>query len=206
MITSSYLGIATTTGYGKLQLKTAPTTPVLTTAEAKTHLRIDSSFTADDTYIDSLILAATQSAENYLNMKIMSQTWNLYLDCFPSYIDLMTSNPRSLVVNNIKYLDTDNVSQTLAASNYVVDDKIKPSRVYKSVDGSFPDTYESPNAVTVEFTLGYSLTSEVPEAIKQAILLFVGSMYENRMSVSDRSYKEVPQTVEFLLEPYRVQR
>lgn len=206
MITSSDLGIAVTTGYGKLHLKTAPTTPVITTAEAKTHLRIDSSFTADDTYIDALVSAATQSAENYLNMKIMEQTWQLFLDCFPSYIDLMTSNPRALVVNSIKYLDTKNISQTLDSSNYVVDDKIKPSRVYKSVDGSFPDTYESPNAVTVEFTLGYSSANDVPNAIKQAILLLVGSMYENRMSVSDRSYKEVPQTVEFLLELYRVQR
>ena len=39
----------------------AATTAILTTAEAKTHLKVDTS--ADDTYIDNLVSAATESAQ-----------------------------------------------------------------------------------------------------------------------------------------------
>ena len=74
MITNTDLGISVTSGYGKLRLKTAPTATPVSVAEAKTHLRIDSSFTADDTYIETLISVATFAAENYMNLWIMSHT------------------------------------------------------------------------------------------------------------------------------------
>ena len=83
MLTSSDLGISITTGYGKLRLKTAPTLTPVSVAEAKTHLRIDSSFTADDTYIGTLIDVATLAAENYMNFWLMEQSWYLDIDSFP---------------------------------------------------------------------------------------------------------------------------
>jgi hypothetical protein len=33
----------------------------------------------------------------------------------------------------------------------------------------------------------------------------IGTYYETRQTVSDRTYKEIPQSAEFLLMPYRVQ-
>ena len=205
MITSSDLGISVTTGYGKLVLKTAPTVTPVSVAEAKTHLRIDSTFTADDTYIETLISVATSAAENYTNLAIMSQTWVLHIDAFPDYFNLLKGTLKSLSINSIKYSDENNATQTLAAANYFADGSIKPARIYFAPDATIPSTYDKPNAVIVDFTLGFSSASNVPAPIKQAILLMVGTYYETRQTVSDRTYKEIPQSAEYLLMPYRGQ-
>ena len=205
MITNTDLGIAVTTGYGKLRLSSAPTLTPVSVAEAKVHLRIDSSFTTDDTYIGTLIDVATLAAENYTNLALMEQTFVLDIDSFPDYFNLLKGTLRTLTVNSITYKDENNASQTLAASNYVADGSIKPARVYYTPDATIPSTFEIPNAVNVSFTLGFTAASQVPAPIKQAILLMIGTYYETRQTVSDRTYKEIPQSAEYLLMPYRIQ-
>tara|TARA_R100000655_G_scaffold89068_1_gene129543 strand:+ start:261 stop:881 length:621 start_codon:yes stop_codon:yes gene_type:complete len=205
MITNTDLGISVTTGYGKLRLSTAPTLTPVSVAEAKTHLRIDSSFTTDDTYIETLISVATLAAENYTNLALMEQTLTLDIDAFPDYFNLLKGTLRTLTVNSITYSDENNASQTLAASNYFGDGSIKPARVYFAPDATIPSTYDKPNAVSVNFTLGFTASSQVPAPIKQAVLLMIGTYYETRQTVSDRTYKEIPQSAEFLLMPYRIQ-
>ena len=205
MITSSDLGISVTTGFSKLRLSTPPSLTPVSVAEAKVHLRIDSSFTDDDTYIGTLIDVATFAAENYTNLAILEQTFNLDIDAFPDYFNLLKGQLRVLTVNSITYKDENNASQTLAASNYVGDGTIKPARIYYTTDATIPSTFEIPNAVVVNFTMGCTAASQVPAPIKQAILLMIGTYYETRQTVSDRTFKEIPQSAEFLLMPYRVQ-
>lgn len=205
MITNTDLGISVTSGYGKLRSKTAPTATPVSVAEAKTHLRIDSSFTADDTYIETLISVATFAAENYMNLWIMQQSWYLDIDSFPDYFNLLRGQNDDLTINSITYADTANANQTLAASNYFGDGSMKPARIYFAPDATIPSTYDKPNAVVVDFTAGNRNASDVPAPIRQAILLMVGTYYETRQTVSDRTYKEIPQSAEFLLMPYRVQ-
>ena len=206
MITSSDLGISVTTGYGKLRLKTAPTLKPVSVAEAKTHLRIDSSFSDDDTYIGTLIDVATLAAENYTNLALMQQTWYLDIDSFPDYFYLLKGTLERVTVNSITYKDEDNVTQTLAASNYVADGSIKPARIYFTPDATIPSTYDVPNAVTVDFTLGFTTSDDVPAPIKQAILLTIGRFYEIRQDVVTGTIATtIPRTVEYLLNPYRVQ-
>jgi len=206
MITNTDLGIAVTTGYGKLRLSSAPTLTPVSVAEAKVHLRIDSSFTDDDTYIGTLIDVATLAAENFTNLAIMEQTFVLDIDAFPDYFNLLKGTLRTLTVNSITYKDASNASQTLAASNYVADGSIKPARIYYTPDASIPSTFEIPNAVNVTFTLGFTAASQVPAPIKQAILLTIGRYYEIRQDVVTGTIAtSIPKTVEFLLEPYRVQ-
>ena len=206
MITSSDLGISITTGYGKLTLSVAPTLTPVTVAEAKTHLRIDSTFTDDDTYIGTLIDVATLAAENYTNLAIMQQTLNLQIDSFPDYFNLLKGQLRTLTINQITYQDENNVTQTLAASNYIADGSIKPARIYFTPDATIPSTFDIPNAVKVNFTLGCTAASQVPAPIRQAILLTIGRFYEIRQDVVTGTIATtIPKTVEYLLNPYRVQ-
>lgn len=205
MITSSDLGLNITTGYGKLFLKTAPSTTPVSLAEAKTHLRVTG--TDDDTYITTLIDVATQTAEEFLNLKLMSQTWVLYLDEFPDYFDLLIGTLKTADIGGIKYYNTSNALTTLATSNYFIDEFHRPARVYFADDFTIPDTFDRPNAVAVEFTLGFSTASNVPAPIRQAILLMIGTYYEIRQNVVTGTIAtHIPQTSEFLLRQYRIQQ
>jgi len=188
--------------YGKLVLKTAPTSTVISLSEAKAFLRIDSDYDDDNTYITSLINVATQVVEEFTRRRLMTQTYNLFYDEFPPYIDLQVGDVAS--VTHIKYYDADNTLQTLAASNYDVDTKVRPGRIYESEDGDFPNTYERPNAVEVEFIVG-ATASDVPAPIVQAIYIIVGRYYENRQDVvMGTQVNELPLMVDHLLTPYRL--
>ena len=61
-----------------LKLVTAASTYPVTLAEAKLHLRVDS--TDEDTLITALITAATEMCEQKTGRAIMQQTWDVTLD------------------------------------------------------------------------------------------------------------------------------
>ena len=63
-----------------LKVHTAWSTSAVTTAEAKTHMRIDSSFTDDDTYIGNLVTASQNMVEQITGRAITHQTLQLFLD------------------------------------------------------------------------------------------------------------------------------
>ncbi len=188
--------------YGKLVLKTAPTTTPISLAEAKSFLRIDSDFDDDNTYITSLINVATSVVEEFTRRRLITQTFNIFYDEFPPYIDLQIGEVAS--VTHIKYYDESNALQTLASSNYDVDTKIRPGRIYQSEDGDFPNTFDRPNAVEVEFVVGAS-ASDIPAPIIQGIFIIIGRYYENRQDVvMGTQVNEVPLMVNHLLTPYRL--
>ena len=188
--------------YGKLVLKTAPTSTVISLSEAKAFLRIDSDYDDDNTYITSLINVATQVVEEFTRRRLMTQTYKIFYDEFPPYIDLQVGDVAS--VSGIKYFDESNTQVTLHSSNYDVDTKVRPGRIYESEDGDFPNTYERPNAVEVEFIVG-GTASDVPAPIVQAIYIIVGRYYENRQDVvMGTQVNELPLMVDHLLTPYRL--
>ena len=185
--------------YGKLELKTAPASTLVTLAEAKEHLRVDHS--NDDTYITTLIDVATDVVESFTRTKLILQTWNIYFDEFPPYIDLQIGIVRQVV--SVKYFDQDNVLQTLPTTDYDVDTFAKPGRIYEATGKSFPQTYEKPNAVLVTFEVG--TTAQIPSAFKAAMLIIIGRYYENRQDVVLGTIAtELPLMVEHLLTPYRL--
>ena len=188
--------------YGKLVLKTGPATTAISLAEAKAFLRVDSDYDDDDSYITSLIGVATNVVEQFTRRRLITQTYNIYYDEFPPYMDLQVGNVDS--VTHVKYYDTDNTLQTLDTSEYDVDIRVKPGRIYQAEDGNFPDTYERANSVEVEFVVG-SAASDVEDAIKQAMYIVIGRYYENRQDVvMGTQVNELPLMVEHLLTPYRL--
>jgi len=188
--------------YGKLVLKTGPATTAISLAEAKAFLRVDSDYDDDDAYITSLIGVATNVVEQFTRRRLITQTYNIYYDEFPPFMDLQVGNVAS--VTHVKYYDTDNTLQTLDTSEYDVDIRVKPGRIYQAEDGNFPDTYERANSVEVEFVVG-SAASDVEDAIKQAMYIVIGRYYENRQDVVTGTIaSELPLMVDHLLTPYRL--
>ena len=189
--------------YRSLKVDTAATTPVFTTAEAKAVLKVDVS--DDDTGIDNLVAAATESCQIYTNQYFINTVVTQYSDNWDSFYTLYKSPVVS--ITHVKYYDTDDSLQTLASSNYILDNTSKPARIGIAVDGSLPNLADRINAVEVKYTVGYGTAStDVPEGIRTAIILTVGNWYENRQTViTGRTATELPLSSQYLLDQYKIQ-
>ena len=189
--------------YRSLKVDTAATTPIFTTAEAKDFLKVDT--TADDTIIDNLVAAATESCQIYTNQYFINTVVTQYSDNWKEFYSLYKSPVSS--ITHIKYYDKDDSLQTLASSNYILDDTYKPARIGIAVDGELPNLADRINAVQVKYTVGYGTAStDVPEGIRTAIILTVGNWYENRQSViTGRTATELPLSSQYLLDQYKIQ-
>jgi len=79
---------------------TAPATTLVSTADAKAHLRIDDG--DEDALIASLVLAATEKMEEHLRQSFIEQTWEVRLDAMPvSGVEL--PRPPLIGVEEINY-------------------------------------------------------------------------------------------------------
>ena len=189
--------------YRSLKVDTAAVNPVFTTAQAKEFLKVDVS--TDDTLIDNLVLAATESCQIYTNQYFIDTVVTQYSDNWKEFYTLYKS-PVS-AITHVKYYDTDDHLTTLAASNYILDDVSKPARIGLAVDATLPDLADRINAVHVKYTVGYGAAStDVPDGIKQAVLLTLGNWYENRQTViTGRTATELPLSSQYLLDQYKIQ-
>ena len=181
----------------------AASTAILTTAEAKTHLKVDTS--ADDTYIDNLVSAATESAQIFTNRYFINTTITQHGDTWSDISTLFKSKVSS--ITHIKYFDSDNSEQTLATSVWLSDINHQPARIGLKPNQSFPSLADRINAVNCKYVVGYgSAASDVPQGIKEAVLLIVGNWYENRQEVVvGRIATELPKSAQYLLEQYKIQ-
>ena len=191
-----------------LNLVTGPTVEPVTLDETKLHLRVD--ITDDDSLIGAKIETAREDVETITRRALITQTWDLYLDAFPSESQIELLMPPLQSVTHVKYTDPDGNESTLSSSSYVVDTYSTPGRIVLKDGESWPgDTLQVVNGVEVQFKAGYGdHASDVPRPIRDAVLLLVGHYYENREAVAVGRQRPVvlPMGVEELLWTYRVLR
>lgn len=186
-----------------LTLVTAPATEPLTTAEAKAHLRVDSS--DEDTYIDALVKAARQHIEEDLGRALITQTWDYTLDAFPSDGSaIQIPRPPLVSVTSVSYVDTAGATQTVTASDYVVNTGKRKGEITLAYGAAWPATRQQANAVTIRFVAGYGAASAVPETIKTALRLTLGDFFDLRSGSIVGTIHATNPAVAALLGPYRL--
>lgn len=198
-----------------LKLHTAASAQVLTTAEAKLHLRVDLS--DEDTLIDSMVKAATLDAEHLMQRAVMPQKWRVSLDEFPtSYCTGYSRNamryaidlpmPPVTAVDSVTYIDSTGASIVLANTEYQVtsgSDYI--TRIVPAYGKAWPAARFQPESVQIIFSTGYANAAAVPEPIKTWIALRVGALYENRAGWTQGPNNAINRNefVDYLLDRYR---
>lgn len=185
-----------------LKLITPAATLPVTVAEAKAHSRIDIS--DDDALLGAMLSAATDMAEQYTGRSLITQTWDMTLDAFPTEFELTRAPVASITA--ITYTDTAGTTQTLASTDYVlVLDDFRLAKVVPAYGVTWPTARSN---VTVRYVAGYTNAAAVPEAIKAWIKLMVSTMYENRETeaYSSRAVSTTVQMrfVDGLLDKYKV--
>lgn len=156
-----------------------PVEEPLTLEEAKAQCRVDTQ--DDDTLLTSLIIAAREWCERIDWRAYVTQTLQLWLDEWPSNGVLRVPKPPLQSVTSVVYYNAGDVAATWAASNYIVDTIEQPGRIVLRSGAAWPSTtLRAANGICVTYVAGYGLAVDVPQRIKQALLLLVGHWYENR--------------------------
>lgn len=185
------------------KITTAATIKPFSLTEIKQHLIIDDEFSDDDTYLDILIDVVTDYVENYTRRALLTQTITAYYDDFPLCIEI--ERPVLQSVSSISYVDGNGDTQVMDAADYTVDTASTPARIVPVYGNSWPSTRSVFNAVTIVYVAGYTSASLIPKQIKQAMLLMIGDLYENRENnVAGVSIKEQTFATKSLLMPYVV--
>lgn len=147
--------------------------------EAKTQLRVDG--TTEDAHILALISAVRVEAETIARRAFVTQTWDLTLDAWPSASVIELPYPPLQSVISITYIDSDNVTHTMATSDYFVDIDGDPGRVCLAHGAAWPGGTLRPRAaIKIRFVAGWSDPYQVPANYRQAMLLGLSAYYENR--------------------------
>ncbi|HUS95667.1 MAG TPA: head-tail connector protein [Hyphomicrobiaceae bacterium] len=184
---------------------TPPAIEPVTVDEAKSHLRIN--FATDDTYLGELIIAAREYAEDFLRRALITRTYDLYLDDFPSTGAIALPRPPLQLVSSVKYVDTDGDVQDLTENtDYVVDAVSEPGWVVMAEDASWPEVKQTVNAVIIRFIAGYGdAGTDILAAHKLAIKHMIAEWYEHRepVDVVRGTPMKVSRTAEMLLWPTR---
>ena len=191
-----------------LVLLTGPAEEPVSVEEAKAHLRVSTA--ADDALIGSLIAAAREHVEARCRRALVTQVWDLYLDAFPAGEEIELAMPPLRAVESVTFFRDDGTSGVMSSLEYVVDGGGGRGAVVRGRGGGWPSAELGPrNGVRVRFEAGYGGAEDVPRAIRQAVLLIVGALYENREQVivaQGVNLALLPFGIEALLAPYRVMR
>lgn len=204
---------------------TPPAAGPITLAQAKAHLRLDSD--DEDDFVQTLIDAATQifdgtgkARDGVLGCAMMTQTWLLEterwvvpfrrkLPRFSSDYRIWIEHGPVQAVESIEVYASD-VLTTWSPTQWRVGHEDTRTFITTAPGGSWPTYDFREDAFQVTFTTGYGdAATDVPAPLRAAMLLMIGHLFENRQSVIVSASRavaiEVPQTIDRLIAPYKIQ-
>ena len=184
-------------------------TPWLTLEEITQQLNLFDD-ESQDTYLSSIELATRMAIEDFLGMAIFSTQWNVYYANFGMYdttlyLDLpetgvnITGYP-AVTINNVRYYGSSNITPiTISSTDYSYDPT--GSRVILNVALN-ELSQQVANPIVVTYTQNANPLAEYP-VVKQAGLMLLTHIYNNRSNTTDKILREIPYGVATLLRPYK---
>jgi uncharacterized phiE125 gp8 family phage protein len=171
-----------------------PAVEPVTLAQAKVHCGMDHDYHDED--IQRNITAARKWLEKQIDGALITQKLRWTIDTFPKRRGPTNRKrlrntalvlPRWPVqsVSKVEYITTANATATvdLATTSLRLDDNGKARLVRKDWQ-AWPETRDTPGAVTIEFFAGFGVDQDdVPEEAKIIILMLVAHWLENREAV-----------------------
>ncbi len=173
--------------------------------EARQYLKVDT--TDDDALICSLIIVAEAAVEKLTGRKLLTTDFTYTLDIPPDPI-LIPYSPLQ-EITKIETVALDGAISVVDPEIYVVDtSQDQMGRIWLKPDCSWP-AHRGFASFIITGKAGYGETPDkVPEPLKHAILIAVGTMYEQRgiLDVNELVGRSLMETLNTLCWPYRVMR
>lgn len=168
---------------------TLPNSEPVSLEEAKVHLEVDDD--SKDDFIEGLITTARLMGEAYTGLSFVTQQRRITMDYFPC-VSLQNTRASIFVPYgpvqslSIVYIDSDGAEQTLVEdTDYKIITEGEVCRLVPlsdSIAGTWPTVSKNAGSITISYQAGFDDVSgqPLPKQIKTAILMQVGSMFENR--------------------------
>lgn len=191
----------------RFELITAPGVEPVTLSEAKDHARV--TVTDDDALITSQIVSARNFVEAYTKRFCINQTWEVSWDLDDNPDEkrfLAPGRGRIESVTSITSYDSDDVGTVFDAANY----RISGDRIVLKDNAEWPALQRCFDTLVVRLLFGFGATvGDVPDDIKQAIMMLVSHWYDNREASGDPMFgkdkkAQIPFGVTPILEKYRI--
>lgn len=176
-----------------------PVVEPVTLSDLAAHLRIEC--TDEDEQLAVYIQAAREQIEQVTGRALVTQSWRLTLDNWPSgrrvwwdgvetgaigEIEGGANNsvilPRYRLqsVDAIRVFDTAGTPEAVSVSDFVVDTQQEPGRIVLRAGNAWPVALQTANSVEIDYTAGYGDPTDVPAALRLAILQMAASAYQHR--------------------------
>lgn len=163
---------------------------------------------SQDGYLEGLEVAVRMAIEDYLGMAIFPIQYRVYYGNFGQTgstvsLDLPAASEGTtgITVNSVQYYNASvpSILTTIASSTYQYD----PSGnklILNTVPSNISNQISNPFVVT--YTNNASFIAQYP-VVKQAGLLLLTHLYNNRSNTSEMRLREIPYGVDALLRPYK---
>ena len=162
---------------------------------------------SQDQYLESIELATRMAIEDFLGMAILPTQWRTYYANLGVYntqwfLDLpeVGLGATGVTINKVEVYTTSNtVPVTLAANTYSYDptgNRVILNQLPNNLNQNIV------NPIVVTYTQNANPIAQYP-VIKQAGLMLLTHIYNNRSNTTDVNLKEIPFGVAQLLRPYK---
>lgn len=180
---------------------TAPAVEPISVEEVKLFARIDGD--DEDSLLSQFIVAARVAAENYLGRALITQTIRASVDFWPESGLLELPRPPLQSITQIATRDEDDVLTVYSDEYYYSVTEALPGYVKIKKGITPPENTDRENAgIIIDYVAGYGDRAEdVPEPIRQALMLWTSVIYESRVVASDP-----PPEARAMLDLFRVER
>jgi len=181
----------------------APAIEPITIRELKQHLRIEDD--GEDEYLAALIQECTQELEDTTGLALITQTWQLTLDRWPtrgrepwwdgvrqgSIAELhgpanatdvrLPRYPLASITSCTVYDEDGTSTAVTVGSTFDVDTASLPGRLTLQVGATWPVALRANNAIEIVYVAGYGAEpDDVPTPIRRAIRQLAAFAYEHR--------------------------
>jgi hypothetical protein len=161
---------------------------------------------SQDSYLSDLEVAVRMHIEDYLGLPIFNQSYTVYYGASALYgtpltLDLPEVSQNGVTINSVKYYSdaSPTVLTTVAASSYYYD--VTGNKVIlNDLPTDLNTNMTSP--VVCNYTINSSILAQYP-VIKQAGLLLLTHLYNNRSETTAGALQKIPFGVDVLLRQYK---
>lgn len=196
-----------------------PEAEPISVEEARAHLEAQPYFESevdpvDDAMIEGMIGAAREHCENFLGMSLSLRTLEIAPDSFPRSHrggDVSIELPMGPVRDVLSILWGDESDEQLTDAAFVLDVYRRPNALTPAAGTIWPAVTAGTNRVKIRYVAGFGADSDLgdmplPRAIRIAMLLIVGHLFENRSESNEGQVYAIPTNAETFLRPLRIRK